>query len=65
MKIGQMVYTVNGDTNKVDKWIFNGKLRAEDETLVHLVRGKKYCYLPERCVFTSESEALKIAEQHK
>lgn len=63
MKIGQTVYTVNNETNEVDSWEYGGCLRTEDELLVHLMRGKQYCYLPARCVFASESEALAVANK--
>ena len=62
MKIGQEVYTVNAKTNHVDTWTFNGSMRTEDELLIHLVNGKKYCFLPARCVYTSKDEALAVAK---
>ena len=60
MTIGQEVYTVNAKTNKVDFWKYAGVLRTKGELLIHLVNGKKYCFLPARCVYTSYDEALKV-----
>lgn len=62
MKIGQEVYTVNAKTNKVDTWTYNGALPTKDELLIHLVNGKKYCFLPARCVYESKDKALAVAE---
>lgn len=61
MKIGQEVYTVNAKTNQVDTWTFNGSIRTKDELLIHLVNGKKYGFLPARCVYASKDEALAVA----
>ena len=61
MKIGDTVYTVNAKTNEVDSWEYAGILPTKGELLVHLTKGKKYCYIPARCVFTSEAEAKKVA----
>ena len=63
MKIGDTVYTVNNKTNKVDSWIYNGMLRTPDEILCHLTKGSKYCFLPAKCVFTTESKAQAVAEK--
>ena len=65
IQIGQEVYTVNNKTNEVDAWTYNGTLRTPDNLLVHLVKGKKYCFLPARCVFFSKARALAVAEKHK
>ena len=61
MKIGQEVYTVNAKTNEVDTWLFNGALRSKGELLIHLVNGKKYGFLPARCVYESKEKALAVA----
>ena len=61
MKIGQEVYTVNAKTNQVDTWTFNGSIRTMDELLIHLVSGKKYAFLPARCVYSSKDKALAVA----
>jgi hypothetical protein len=65
MVVGDTVYTVNAKTNKVDSWIYNGTLRTPDEILVNLVNGKKSCFLPARCVYLSEIQALTVAEISK
>lgn len=63
MKIGDKVYTVNNKTNEVDSWTYNGMLRTPKEILCLLTRGREYCYLPARCVFTTEAEAQAVAEK--
>ena len=63
MIIGQTVYTVNNKTNKVDSWTYNGTLRTPSELLVNLIKGKKSMFLPARCVFLYESEALAVARK--
>lgn len=65
MKTGQKVYTVNSKTNKVDSWEYAGALPTKDELLLHLVKGKKYCFLPARCVFATEIQALAVTETRK
>ena len=65
MEVGQTVYTVNNVTNKVDSWTYAGVLPTKDELLLHLVNGKRYCYLPARCVFESELEAKFIAGSYQ
>ena len=60
-KRGQRVYTVNAKTGKVDPWNYDGIFTIADETIVHLVKGKKQCYLPIRCVFPSKEKALEVA----
>ena len=61
--IGQTVYTVNNKTNKVDSWDYGGYLKSEHETLIHLVRGRQFCFIPARCVFATESEAQEVAKK--
>lgn len=61
MKVGQTVYTVNNKENCIDLWIYNGVLRTKGELLLHLVNGNQYCFLPARCVFESEEQALVVA----
>ena len=61
MNIGDTVYTVNGKTNGVDTWQYDGVLPTKDGLLLRLVNGKKICYLPKRCVFETELEAKFIA----
>lgn len=63
MKNGDTVYTVNAKTNKVDTWTYNGVMRTPTEILCHLSRDKKYCFIPARCVFKTEAEALAVAEK--
>lgn len=65
MDIGQKVYTVNGKNNNVDSWQYAGALRTRTEILYHLVKGKKSCFLPARCVFDSKEKAQDIADSHK
>lgn len=60
MNIGQKVYTVNAETNTVDTWTYNGTIRTSDGILIHLTNGKKYCFLPARCVFEHEADALRV-----
>ena len=63
MKIGDTVYTVNAKTNKVDSWKFAGTLPTKDELLIHLRTNNNQCFLPVRCVFKSEAEALAVARK--
>lgn len=63
MNIGDTVYTVNAKTNKVDSWTHGGILRTPTELLVQLTKGKKYTFIPARCVFKTEEEALKVASK--
>lgn len=62
LKIGQEVYTINAKTNEVDTWKYYGSIRTPKAILVRLVRGKRSCFLPARCVFTSKEAALKVAK---
>lgn len=59
-KIGQTVYTVNAADNTVDTWKYSGGLPVDGEFLCQLVNGKKSCFLPKRCVYGTEAEALVI-----
>ena len=63
VNIGQKVYTVNAETNVVDEWTFSGKMRTPDGLLIHLTNGKRYCYLPLRCVYTDKAKALAVARK--
>lgn len=65
MKIGDTVYTINNKTNNIDSWTFGGLLRTPKEILAYLAKGRKYCYLPLRCVFETEAEAKTIIERYK
>lgn len=65
MEIGQTVYTINAKTNKVDEWTYNGVMRTPKELLAHLTNGKKYCFLPVRCVFNTKLEAQFVAGSYK
>lgn len=65
MQVGQTVYTVNNVTNKVDSWQYAGALPTKEGLLLHLVNGKKYCHLPERCVFENEAEAKFIVGSYQ
>ncbi len=58
--VGQKVYTVNNKTNQVDTWTYNLWIPGKDEPLIYLTRGKQYCFLPARCVFSSYYEASKL-----
>lgn len=60
---GYIVYTVNAKTNTVDSWTCEGFIRQKGELLVHLTNGKKYCFLPARCVYASKEKALEIAKK--
>ena len=62
-KLGKTVYTVNAKTNTVDTWTSVGLLPTKDGLLIQLVNGKKTCFLPERCVFTSEAKARAVSKQ--
>ena len=64
MKTGDKVYTVNNKTGKVDLWVFNGYMPTNRGLLAHLSNGRKYCFLPVRCVFETEIAAMKIATTH-
>lgn len=57
MVVGDTVYTVNNNTNKIDTWIYNGTLTMGGNTLVSLVKGTKTCLLPSNCVYLSKMEA--------
>lgn len=61
-KVGQTVYTVNAADNTVDTWKYSGGLPVDGEFLCQLVNGKKSCFLPKRCVYGTEAEALAIAK---
>jgi hypothetical protein len=65
MTVGDKVYTVNAKTNGVDSWQFGGALRSNGELLYCLVKGKKQCFLPARCVFESREKALAVAKTNK
>ena len=65
MNVGDIVYTVDNATNKIDSWKYAGVLPTKDEFLVHLVNGKKQCFLPSRCVFKTELEARFIADSYR
>lgn len=62
--VGQKVYTVNAKDNTVDEWTYSGKLRTKDGLLIHLTRGKEYCFLPLRCVFSDRRKALYVARKY-
>ncbi len=62
MVVGDTVYTINNNTNKIDTWVYNGTLTMGGNTLVSLVKGTKTCLLPPNCVYLSKMEALAIAE---
>ena len=62
---GQTVYTVNAKTNNVDSWQSVGALKSKGEILIHLVNGKKYCFLPKRFVFDSLEKAQAVAASNK
>ena len=63
MELGDKVYTVNNKTGEVDSWEYSGAFRTGKEILCHLINGKKYCFLPARCVFATEEKARKVAAQ--
>ena len=65
MKLGQIVYTVNGKTNKVDTWEVAGMMDTPNGVMVHLatLSGKSYCFLPRNCVFETREKALEIANK--
>jgi len=63
LKVGQKVFTINADTNELDEWTYGGDFTAQKDKLLHLVNGKKYCYLPERCVYGTESQAREILKK--
>ena len=57
----QTVYTVNNKTNRVDTWRYFGEFPAKNETLCHLINERnQYVYIPKRCVFSTEEDALKV-----
>lgn len=61
--LGDKVYTVNAKTNKVDEWEYAGVFKANGQTLIQLVDGKKTCFLPARCVYTDKNKALAVARK--
>lgn len=65
MKLGQIVYTVNGKTNNVDTWEVAGTINTPDGVKIHLMSmsGKSFCLLPTRCVFESREKALEVAKR--
>ena len=65
MTVGDRVYTVNAKNNNVDSWQYGGAIRSKGELLIHLINGKRYCYLPARCVFESREKAQEIANSKK
>lgn len=66
--VGKKVYTVNNQTNEIDKWecrgTFNGVYQGRKEKLCILTNGKKQCVLPRRAVFTARFQAQKVAKMH-
>ena len=65
LKPCQTVYTVNAKSNTVDSWEYSGVLKTRGGMLLHLTNGKKYCFLPARCVFKTELEAKFIAGSYQ
>ena len=63
MKVGDIVYTVNNVTQKVDSWVYTGALPTKDALLLRLERNGRFCHLPARCVFESEDKALAVARK--
>lgn len=64
MKMGDTVFTVNADTNKVDKWIFTGEMEMGGRLFMQLSTEKRSCFLPKECVFETHEEAAKIARKN-
>lgn len=71
--VGKKVYTINNQTNEIDKWecqgMFNGIHQGRKEKLCILVKGDKIngykqCVLPRRAVFTTRYEAERVAKMH-
>ena len=62
MKSGQTVYTVNAKTNAVDEWEYVNTFHTLDGKLAHLRNGKKYIFIPLRCVYETREKALEVAE---
>lgn len=63
IKVNSEVYTVNAKTNEVESWKCKGFLPQCGKMLVHLVRGREWCFLPENCVYESKVMALEIAKK--
>lgn len=65
--VNKTVFTVNAETNKVDRWkcigSFNGTYHKRKERLYILNNGKKNCILPARCVFSTEFEAIQVSKK--
>lgn len=66
--VGKKVYTINNQTNGIDKWechgMFNGIHQGRKEKLCILVNGDKQCVLPRRAVFTTRYEAERVAKTY-
>ena len=65
--VGKKLYTVNNQTNQVDKWTcggtFHGIYQGRKEKLCILTNGKQQCILPRRAVFTTNFEAERILKK--
>lgn len=65
--VGNDVYTVNGETNTLDRWSciaeFNGLYHGYNERLCVLQDDKKTCVLPKRCVFSTKFEAYIVSKR--
>ena len=65
--VNKTVFTVNAETNKVDRWkcigSFNGTYHKRKERLYVLNNGEKNCILPVRCVFSTEFEAIQVSKK--
>jgi hypothetical protein len=64
--IGQLVYTINYKTNRIDTWRCSEYMgRVNNNPMYELRDGSKVAIFPRNCIYPTIREALKVVNKDK